>query len=67
MPVRQRPLSAVSVLPQWKQLDGDSPHLRLLPAAGGGHRLHYVDAWHGGAAEEGTQDSPCKIHARSVD
>lgn len=55
--VRQRPLPAVSVLPQWKQLHGDSPHLCLLPPAGSGHRLHYADAWHGGPAEEGMHDS----------
>lgn len=65
VPVRQRPLSAVSMLPQWKQLHGDSSHLRLLPAAGSGHRLYNVDAWHGGAAEKGMQDSSYKIHARN--
>lgn len=43
------------MLPRWEQLHGDSSHLRLLPAAGSGRRLHYVDARHGGSAQEGME------------
>lgn len=53
VPVRQRPLPAVSVLSQWKQLHGDPAHLRLLPAAGCGRGLRHADARHGGTTEEG--------------
>lgn len=53
VPMRQRSLPAVSMLPQWKQLHCDPPHLCLLPAARSRHRLHHVDAGHGDPAEEG--------------
>ena len=59
MPVWQRPLSAVSMLPQRKQLHSDPSHLRPLPAAGRGRGLCDADAWYGGAAEEGMCECVC--------
>lgn len=60
MSVRERPLSAVPMLPEWKQLHGDPSHLRPVLTAGSGRGLYYADAWHGGPAEEGM----CILHSR---